>query len=199
MQLLLIRHALPVHSPDSSDPVLDELGLRQAQRVPDAVARFGVRRVFSSPQVRAKQTAEPTASKLGVEIDVVDDLAEYDRELPFYMPAEEAKQHETWARLTLGDLPDQIDGPAFKGRVVDAVGDIAAATEHDDTVAVFAHGGVINVYLQDILRNEKSLGFQIDYCSVTRVLFSRTGRRAVAAVNETEHVWDLLPRVMSRR
>ena len=199
MQLLLIRHALPVHSPGSSDPVLAELGLRQAQRVPDALERYGVQRVYSSPQVRAKQTALPTASKLGAEIGVVDDLAEYDRELPFYMPAEEAKQHEAWARLTLGELPDQIDGPAFKGRVVSAVEEIVDAAGHGDTVAAFAHGGVINVYLQDILRNEKSLGFQIDYCSVTRVLFSRNGKRAVAAVNETEHVWDLLPRVMSRR
>ena len=99
MQLLLIRHALPVHSPGSSDPVLAELGLRQAQRVPDALERYGVRRVYSSPQVRAKQTALPTASKLGVEIEVAEGLAEYDRELPFYMPAEEAKQHDAFGRV----------------------------------------------------------------------------------------------------
>jgi len=61
-------------------------------------------------------------------------------------------------------------------------------------VALFAHGGVINILLQDILQTPKVLGFPIDYCSVTRVLFSRSGTRSVSSVNETEHVWDLLPR-----
>ncbi|MCH9733879.1 MAG: histidine phosphatase family protein, partial [Actinomycetia bacterium] len=36
--------------------------------------------------------------------------------------------------------------------------------------------------------------FHVDYASVTRLLSSRTGRLAVAGVNATEHVWDLLPR-----
>ena len=74
---------------------------------------------------------------------------------------------------------------------------IAAAVdgiEHTDSVVVFAHGGVVNVLLQDILQTPTVLGFPIDYCSITRVLFSRNGKRSVASINETQHVWDLLPR-----
>ncbi|MGB0970972.1 MAG: histidine phosphatase family protein, partial [Mycobacterium sp.] len=44
------------------------------------------------------------------------------------------------------------------------------------------------------LGTERLLSFHVDYASVTRLLSSRTGRLAVAGVNATEHVWDLLPR-----
>jgi hypothetical protein len=38
------------------------------------------------------------------------------------------------------------------------------------------------------------LSFPVDYASVTRLLYARTGQAPVVAVNGTEHVWDLLPR-----
>jgi probable phosphoglycerate mutase len=59
---------------------------------------------------------------------------------------------------------------------------------------VFSHGGVINVLLHDILGTARLLSFPVDYASVTRLLFSRSGDATVASVNGTEHVWDLLPR-----
>jgi len=201
VQLLLIRHGLPTahHSPDTAaDPALDDLGWRQSERVPDAIARYGVTRLFSSPQLRARQTAEPTATALGLDVQIVGDLAEYDRELPFYIPVEDAKQQAGFERLIQGELPEQIDGAAFKARVIAGVDSVVASGEHPETVAIFAHGGVINCYLQHILGTERSLSFQIDYCSLTRILISRKGSRAVAAVNETAHVWDLLPRNISR-
>ena len=68
-----------------------------------------------------------------------------------------------------------------------------AAGDHEDTVAVFSHGGVINGLLHTILGTEKILCFNVDYAGVTRLLSSREGNLYVAAVNGTEHVWDLLP------
>ena len=79
-----------------------------------------------------------------------------------------------------------------------AVDDVVAAAGHDDTVAVFSHGGVINVVLHEILGTSRLLSFPVDYVSVTRLLFSRTGQATVATVNGTEHVWDLLPRNQRR-
>ncbi|HEY5841596.1 MAG TPA: histidine phosphatase family protein, partial [Mycobacterium sp.] len=72
--------------------------------------------------------------------------------------------------------------------------DVVAAADHDQTVAVFSHGGVINVLLHEILGTRRMLSFPIDYVSVTRLLFSRTGEATVVATNGTDHVWDLLPR-----
>jgi probable phosphoglycerate mutase len=61
-------------------------------------------------------------------------------------------------------------------------------------VAVFSHGGVINVVLHELLGTKRLLSFPIDYVSITRLLYARSGFGTVAAVNSTEHVWDLLPR-----
>lgn len=152
--------------------------------------------MVSSPQVRAIETAQPLADTLGVRVEVDERLAEYDRDLAHYIPVEQiAKENPAeLERLINGQLPSGVDEAEFLGRVDAAVADLVAAADHDDSVAVFSHGGVINVLLHQILGTERLLSFHVDYASVTRLLSSRTGRLAVAGVNATEHVWDLLPR-----
>ncbi|MEU7763630.1 histidine phosphatase family protein [Nocardia sp. NPDC049190] len=199
MQLILVRHAQPVRmltSDGPADPELAPVGLEQADRVPAVLGHHRISRVLSSPQRRARETAAPTAVKLGLDVEIVADLAEYDRDLPAYIPIEDAKVEfrEAYDRIKAGYLPSQIDGEAFKTRVLDTITEIAAVTDPADTVVAFAHGGVVNVLLQDVLGLERPLTFPIDYCSITRILFSRTGRRTAATVNENGHVWDLLPR-----
>lgn len=164
--------------------------------MPAALARFPIQRVVSSPQVRAIETAQPLADTLGVRVEVDERLAEYDRDLAHYIPVEQiAKENPAeLERLINGKLPSGVDEAEFLGRVNAAVADLVAGADHDDTVAVFSHGGVINVLLHQILGTERLLSFHVDYASVTRLLSSRTGRLAVAGVNATEHVWDLLPR-----
>ncbi|WP_406813673.1 histidine phosphatase family protein [Mycobacterium sp. M23085] len=198
MQVLLVRHALPLRSEhgQGSDPDLSEQGLAQIERLPKALARFPIARVVSSPQRRAIQTAEPVAADRGLAVEIDDRFAEYDRDLPVYIPVEQirAEMPEEWARLAQGHLPSAVDEDAFRARVRAAVDDLVAAGDPDDTVAVFSHGGVINVLLHEILGTARLLSFPVDYASVTRLLFSRSGQPTVAAVNTTEHVWDLLPR-----
>ena len=146
--------------------------------------------------MRAVQTAQPLADALGMPVEVDERLAEYDRDLPHYIPVEQiaAENPGEMERLLSGRLPSSVDEDAFLARVKAAVDDLVAGADHDDTVAVFSHGGVINVLLHQILGTEKLLSFNVDYASVTRLLSSRTGRLFVAGVNGTEHVWDLLPR-----
>lgn len=196
MQILLIRHALPLRSDDGADPVLAELGLQQAGRLPEALARFTIRRLVSSPQRRAHQTAGPVASALGLTVDIEDRLAEYDRGMSHYMPIEEVrlKRPDDWNRMASGELPPTVDAGAFRGRIDSALADIRDAADHRDTVAVFSHGGVINVALHQILGTAKVLSFPIEYASLTLLRYSRNGLPTVASVNGVEHVWDLLPR-----
>ncbi|KRE28048.1 phosphoglycerate kinase [Mycobacterium sp. Soil538] len=198
MQLLLVRHALPLRSEpgEGSDPRLSDEGVAQAARLPDALARFPITRLVSSPQVRAIETGRPLADTLGLPIEVDDRLAEYDRDLPHYIPIEQIAQEnpQELQRLIDGDLPSGVDEDAFRARITAGIEDLVEAADHDDTVAVFSHGGVINVLLHAILGTERLLSFHVDYASVTRLLSSRSGRLSVASVNGTEHVWDLLPR-----
>ncbi|WP_299562874.1 histidine phosphatase family protein [uncultured Mycolicibacterium sp.] len=198
MQILVVRHALPLRSEpgQGSDPDLSEAGHEQARRLPDALKRFRIRRLVSSPQRRAIQTAQPVADAFGLPVEVDERFAEYDRDLTHYIPIEEiAKENPAeLQRLIDGHLPSGVDPEAFKARISAATADLIASAEHEDTVAVFSHGGVINVMLHQILGTERMLSFPIDYTSVTRILVSRTGRIGVVTVNSTDHVWDLLPR-----
>src|SRR5271166_4549380 len=152
MQLLLVRHALPLRNEpgQGADPDLSDEGRVQVARLPDALARFPISRVVSSPQRRAIQTAEPVAAALGLTVEIDDRFAEYDRDLPLYIPVEQirAERPEEWARLAQGHLPSAVDEDAFRARVSAAVDDLVAAANPEDTVAVFSHGGVINVLLQ---------------------------------------------------
>jgi probable phosphoglycerate mutase len=199
VQLLLVRHALPLRSEpgQGSDPDLSEDGIEQAKRLPEALARFPITRLVSSPQRRAIQTAQPVADALGLSVEVDERLAEYDRDLPHYIPIEQiAKENpQELERLMNGQLPSGVDVDAFTARIFAAVDDIVAAAGREDTVALFSHGGVINAMVHRVLRTEKLLSVHVDYASVTRLLWSsRTEMLTVASVNGTEHVWDLLPR-----
>ncbi len=198
MQVLLVRHALPLRSEhgEGSDPDLSHEGFAQVERLQRALARFPISRVVSSPQRRAIQTAEPVAAAWELTVEIDDRFAEYDRDLPLYIPVEQIRSErpEEWARMAQGHLPSAVDENAFRARVRAAVDDLVAAADPEDTVAVFSHGGVINVLLHEILGTARLLSFPVDYASVTRLLFSRSGQATVAGVNGVEHVWDLLPR-----
>jgi broad specificity phosphatase PhoE len=198
VQLLLIRHALPLRSDpgEGPNPGLSDVGFQQANRLSDPLRRHTISRLVSSPQLRAQQTAAPVAAAVGLPIDVDDRLAEYDRDLGHYVPIEQIRAEfpEEWQRLAQGHLPSGVDEDAFLKRVFAAIDDVIANADHEDTVSVFSHGGVINVMLHRILGTAKLLSFPIDYASITRLRYSRSGRFTVAEVNGTEHVWDLLPR-----
>jgi broad specificity phosphatase PhoE len=198
VQLLLIRHALPQRSEpgQGSNPHLSDEGVEQALRLPEALKRFPLSRLVSSPQERSIQTAQPVADALGLPVDIDDRLAEYDRDMAVYIPIEQvrAENPEEWARLADGHLPSGVDEDAFRARITAAIDDVVAAADHEDTVAVFSHGGVINVLLHQILGTRRLLSFPVDYTSITRLLYARSGQATVVAVNGTEHVWDLLTR-----
>lgn len=197
MQVLLVRHALPLRNKpgEGSDPDLAAAGREQARRLPAALARFPITRLLSSPQRRAVQTAQPVSEAMKLPLQIDDRLAEYDRGMSHYMPLEEvrAQRPEDWNRMAAGQLPESVDTDAFRARVLAGLRDVIAGVDHDDTVAVFTHGGVINVVLHDVLGTPNPLGFPIDYASVTLLRHSRKGRFTVGGVNNIEHVWDLLP------
>ncbi|MEV0947038.1 histidine phosphatase family protein [Rhodococcus sp. NPDC049939] len=199
MQLLLIRHALPelvTTSDGHADPALTEEGHAQAARLPAALAPYQIARIASSPQRRAIETAAPLAEALNLPVTEHVGLAEYDYGLGVYIPFHEAQARapEAFARIRAGQFPEFVDSESFRTRVFDAIGKVIDEADHEDTVAVIAHGGVINVYLQELLGLDRPLVFPIEYVSVTRVLISRTGERRVASVNETGHVRDMLRR-----
>ncbi len=192
MQLVIIRHALPRRvdggSGTPADPELSDAGHAQAQHLADYLAGEGVAAVYSSPQRRAIQTAEPLTRLLELPAVVVDGVAEYDVHSDRYIPVEEMRNDPSLVESLADYSPDERT--AFRQRVLDSMGAIAAA-HPGEKVAVVCHGGVINAYLIDVLdlRDKDTAGFFLPgYTSVHRVLVGRAGRRTVIAINEVAHL-----------
>lgn len=66
MLLFIVRHGDPIYNPDS----LTEKGHAQARALTDRFAVHGLDRVYSSPLIRAQQTAQPTCERLGIEYTI---------------------------------------------------------------------------------------------------------------------------------
>ena len=179
-----------------ADPGLAELGRRQAERLPAALADVRVARVVTSPMRRAVETAQPLVESTGLALEVHEGFAEYDFDQGYYIPIHESRERmpETFERIRAGFLPDFVDENSFRKRVLDATEEVVAQASHEDTVVVVAHGGVVNLVLQNILALPRPLTFPLEYVSVSRVLFSRNGARRVSSVNETGHVRDMMIR-----
>jgi 2,3-bisphosphoglycerate-dependent phosphoglycerate mutase len=200
MELVLVRHALPVRvdaTPDGSpaDPGLAELGHRQAARLVDALSQFDVDALYTSPATRARETAAPLADKLGLPLQVEAGVAEFDADHTSYVPVEElrAANDARWHALVQGDLSQMaVDPVAFRTRVVSGMETIVGR-HPGRRVVVFTHSGVVNAYCGHVLGQPRALWFAPDYASVSRIGAARDGRRGVISLNETGHVRDLLP------
>ncbi len=199
MELVLVRHALPVRidaTPDGTpaDPGLAERGVAQAARITAALERDRVDAVYSSPALRALQTAAPLAADLGLEVVVEPGIAEFDTAHTSYVPVEELKENQDprWLALKAGDLYGVgIDPVAFRVRVVDAIERIAAAHPGGRAV-LFTHSGATNAAAGHVLGQERPIWFAPAYCSINRIAASRDGRRGIISLNETGHIRDLL-------
>jgi len=202
VDLFIIRHARPIrqvveHSEGrGADPHLSDLGHRQAARTADLLRDEGIHHVVSSTMVRARQTAEPTARMLSLDIEQLDDLKESDHESNVYVPLEEMSPDDpdTSHYFDLDTLEDHIFSEGidvFEARVLRGFEQVIAENR-GRRVAVFCHGMVITVYLKTIIGMTDVLSMRPDYCGLTRVQASSTGVRSVRSFNETHHVSDLI-------
>src|SRR5687767_4084079 len=126
MELLLIRHGLPVRrelEAGAADPELSEAGHAQARHLAEYLSSEVLDAVFASPLRRAVQTAEPLAEAQGRTIALVDDVAEWDRHSNEYVPIEELKAADRprWRALLGGERPAHGETPEqFRARIVAA-------------------------------------------------------------------------------
>ena len=194
MELILIRHALPIRrvvSEGAADPELSADGLVQSQHLAAYLGDEPIHAIYTSPLKRAIQTAAPLAERLGLTTTIVDGVAEYDRLSNTYIPVEELKatNDPRWQQM-LADTWDDRDETRteFADRVQSAMESIVI--DHPgQNVAVVCHGGVINAFLARVLGMQDSAGFFYpNYTSVHRVVAARSGQRQIITVNETAHL-----------
>ena len=187
MELILVRHGLPERREDTSDPPLSPVGRDQAERAARYLARDKIDAVYASTMLRAIQTAEPFAAKSGHAIETRDGICEFDRGAGAYIPMEQLKRDDypAWKAFASGDHGADIVG--FQKIVVETLEAIVEANA-GRTVAVFCHGGVVNVWTAHVLGMAPRLFFEPVYASVHRYMCARTGERNVVSLNERCHL-----------
>lgn len=213
MHLYIIRHADPCYDPDS----LTETGHREAEALAPRLRDFGVNYVYSSPMVRAKQTASYTAKMQGLEIIE----KEWLKELSHIHIKQNGKDYSIWD--TFGEtirsgrpFPDHKDW--FKRAPFDKtnIGDLwlefrkladGFIAEHGytrvdgryridrsnhDRIALFCHNGTLLMFLAHLLEIPPSMVWSGFYCwpsSVTDIYFDE--RSDQWAVPRALHVADV--------
>jgi 2,3-bisphosphoglycerate-dependent phosphoglycerate mutase len=186
VELILVRHGLPERRQDTDDPPLAPEGREQAQRVAGWLAAERIDAVVTSPMLRAVQTADPYLALNGLQAQVHTDIVEFDRGSGAYVPLEVLKREDyaAWQALVAGE---GVDIAAFHKLVVAALEQVIRDNAGRN-VAVFCHGGVINVWTAHVLGLAPRLFFEPGYASIHRYLCARSGQRNVVALNERGHL-----------
>jgi probable phosphoglycerate mutase len=194
MELLLIRHGLPVRrelEDGIADPELSPAGLAQAEHLADYLDSEPLDAVYASPLQRAYQTALPIATRRNLDVGVIDAVAEWDRNSSEYVPIEELKaaNDPRYHAMMRGEWTAREETPEeFSERVVTSL-DALIDAHPGQRIAVSCHGGVINAYLLHVLGLPVGPGFFYpNYTSIHRVAASRGGVKSILTVNETAHL-----------
>ncbi|WP_297515288.1 histidine phosphatase family protein [uncultured Caulobacter sp.] len=181
----VIRHGKPAATwgGDDEDPGLDPLGIEQAEAVAQEILALPRRpvRVVSSPLRRCRETAEPLARALGLEL-VIDPRV---GEIPTPAALSQAER-PAWLRQAFAGRWDQIQGD------LDYVGwtqAVAAALREHAGAAVFSHFVALNAAVGVATGQAEVMAFRPDHCSRTvfeikddRLILVEKGREASSQV-----------------
>lgn len=191
-RILLLRHA-ETAAPDrfhgaESDVGLGERGVEQAEAVAPTLAALRPAALYSSPMLRARQTAGPIALACGRNVAIIPQL--HERRMG---PLSGVRLEDGWDAYTRamalwkrGDLDAAHAGgesyAEMRSRVVPAF--VALAEAHPGgTIVVVAHGIVIRVLLSSLLEGRGPAdfdGFGIDFVKVNDLRFDGEVWRAAA-------------------
>ena len=194
MELLIIRHALPVRrelTEGVADPELAPEGHEQARLLARYLESERIDAIYASPMARARETAEPLAELLCIDIRISPGVAEWDQNSSEYVPVEDLKAADDprWHAMLAGEWTSDESEEDFRARVLDTVETIID-DHRGERVAVVCHGGIINGYLSHVLGlGEFARGFFYpNYTSINRVAAASSGERSIVTVNETSHL-----------
>lgn len=201
MRIIFVRHGESVWNHEGriqgiADSPLTDRGRSQAVQVAERIAReFSPAAVYSSALQRAEETARIIAQRLGVPLTADPRLNEYDvGEFTGLTASEVAAQYpDIWARWEMDTLWVPIPGEegiyTFLDKITRAMGDIIAAHPGDAEVVVVTHGGVMALYIGDLigLNPRQRMPWRFDNASIS-VVEPDGARPRVVRLNDSGHV-----------
>ncbi|MFJ3668192.1 bifunctional RNase H/acid phosphatase [Streptomyces sp. NPDC090106] len=200
---VLLRHGETPLTPQKrfsgsggTDPELSAVGLEQAARVAEALARRGtVQHILASPLTRTRQTAAAVAERLGIEVGVEDGIRETD--------------FGAWEGLTFGEVrerhPDDLNrwladpdaeptggGESFAATAtrIAATRDRLVAAYAGRTVLLVTHVTPIKTFVRLALGAppESLFRMELSAASLSAVAYYADGNASVRLFNDTSHL-----------
>lgn len=178
------------------DIPLSEVGYTQAEAAAAVLAQLGIRRIISSPLQRARQTAEVLGNRLGLDVEIRQELIERSFGIWEGQTREEmaAGWPEAFARWREGGEPG-VEGAETRAAVGERVAallrELVAEAERDELegpVLVVSHGAAIAAGATELLGVDAGSWFGLrglDNCAWARL---RQWRRAPGWVLEEWNV-----------
>jgi probable phosphoglycerate mutase len=207
-ELFLIRHADAIPDADEiipsgiyNDLPLSRLGREQALALAQRLQSLSFHAAYSSPLRRCQETAAPLLEALYLVPTIVPELREVRLGNPFPLPTNQhdletlataLRQRQVEISRLAGEtgswdaIPESESSKAFRQRVVSAV-DRIARQHRGERVLIFAHGGVINAYIAEVLNLEKDFFFPAANTSIN-VVRSTGNHRVLYVLNDLSHL-----------
>jgi probable phosphoglycerate mutase len=201
-QLLLIRHGQSTWNAIRriqgwADPPLDDAGREQASKLASRLAaeEHNIAALYSSPLLRANQTAYAIGQTLGLIVQTDDRLKENNvGQITGLNDAEVNQRFPDWVAQFQQAGNEYITPPGgedrdhFVQRATAVMADIVAR-HPDQTIAVVSHGGTLGVYLAHLLGMpiHRRLPFQFDNASLSIVRITERRVRLIK-FNDTWHL-----------
>jgi len=204
MRLLLLRHGESVGNVEwrlqgHRDYPLTPQGIAQSRRLAEALRRYAPQALYSSPIGRALTTARIIGQALGLPVQLLPGVAEYDfgelSGLTWQEIKERAPQLVEALRTTRGEyppMPGEEGREKFRRRVCDALWGLTREYRQG-TVAVVSHAGPIAVFCLDVLGlpYRRPIPLSIDNGSITIIEVWEDGRAFLDTLNDTCHLAGL--------
>jgi broad specificity phosphatase PhoE len=207
VELYIVRHADAL--PDASEVVdggydeqsLSALGRRQSEALATRLRDISLSAIYTSPAGRAIQTAAPTATTHGREIQVVEGLREIAigslaaDEMPVGTPEEVSKVLRTRLReiamIAVGtgrwdSIPGTEPSGHLRARLTAAMDRIIAA-HAGERVMIVSHAGAINAYLAALLGLSHDYFFPTANTAIS-VIRALGERRMLFSLNDIGHL-----------
>ncbi len=196
--LLLIRHGLNDYvktgrlAGRTPGVHLNAEGTAQADALAGRLASASIAAIYSSPLERARETAEPLAARLGLAIQILDDIVESDVGAWTGQRIEELSQDERWRQVQT--CPSTFRFPAgesfaeIQARMIAAVEQVYAA-HPGQTVALVAHADPIKLAVAYFtgMPLDHFQRLEVNTASITELAFAPLRPRLVR-LNDCAHV-----------
>jgi broad specificity phosphatase PhoE len=179
------------------DPPLSEEGVRQAALLAERLLVMDLDPfvVYASSLRRARETAEAFALRADADVTLDDELVEAHIGGWEGLPFEEiigsdpdVVHHVRNQRAIWHRAPGAEGGERFRARVRSAI-DAILERHPEENVVIFAHGGVINAYIGELLGLGQEMFFLPENTSVNSVDVDG-GTRTVRFLNDVLHLTD---------